>query len=299
MLKDYKTRVSATYQLLRYSVDFINKDYLNLTQMNRRADLDCSDLKFRNEPYNLDYKISADCTIVEFKGNSYSIDKSELTGGNWHKYTKNAETFYLEYFDKHIPVYSTYLPEAYIIPPAWSEISDILQLHGVKIRTLKEPAVLNVQTIHFSDITFRPTPFEGHTQPDNFNSELITQLRYFPKGSVVVDMNQRTARIIAQALEPRAPGSFLKWGYFNTIFEQKEYSETYVMEGIARDMIAKNPDLKAEFEKRKAAGEFHESQWLMLNWFYLQSEYKDTEMNVYPVGFIQDRSETEKLVYEN
>src|SRR5438876_3290903 len=34
----------------------------------------------------------------------------------------------------------------------------------------------------------------------------------------------------------QAPDSLLAWGFFNAIFERKEYAEPYVMESLARDM---------------------------------------------------------------
>jgi hypothetical protein len=39
-------------------------------------------------------------------------------------------------------------------------------------------------------------------------------------------MNQPTARVIAYLLEPKAEGSLVEWGFFNAIFEQKEYAES-------------------------------------------------------------------------
>ena len=36
--------------------------------------------------------------------------------------------------------------------------------------------------------------------------------------------------------------------FYKTIFEQKEYGEAYVLEKLAREMMAKDPKLKAEFE---------------------------------------------------
>jgi hypothetical protein len=64
-------------------------------------------------------------------------------------------------------------------------------------------------------------------------------------------MNQRTARVIAHILEPKAPDSYLYWGFFDAIFEQKEYAESYVMESLARKMLAEDPELKKEFEQMK------------------------------------------------
>jgi hypothetical protein len=63
-------------------------------------------------------------------------------------------------------------------------------------------------------------------------------------------MNQRDANVAIELLEPQAPDSLLHWGYLNAIFEAKEYGEPRVLEKLARDMLAKNPQLKTEFEQK-------------------------------------------------
>ena len=50
-------------------------------------------------------------------------------------------------------------------------------------------------------------------------------------------------------LEPEAPDSLARWGFFNAIFEEKEYGEHYVLEALAREMMANDPALKQEFEE--------------------------------------------------
>ena len=73
----------------------------------------------------------------------------------------------------------------------------------------------------------------------------------FLKGSLIIDMNQRAAQVIMHLLEPMAPDALVRWGFFNSIFEQKEYAESYVIEKIAREMIDQNPELLIELEELK------------------------------------------------
>ena len=63
-------------------------------------------------------------------------------------------------------------------------------------------------------------------------------------------LDQRLAPVAMEWLEPAAPDSALQWGFFDSIFEQKEYGEAYVVERLAREMMAANPALKAEFEAK-------------------------------------------------
>jgi hypothetical protein len=63
-------------------------------------------------------------------------------------------------------------------------------------------------------------------------------------------MDQRAANVAINLLEPQAPDSLLHWGYLDAIFEAKEYGEPRVVEKLAREMLAKDPALKAEFQRK-------------------------------------------------
>jgi hypothetical protein len=113
---------------------------------------------------------------------------------------------------------------------------------------------------------------------------------------MIVDMNQRSARVIAHLLEPASPDSYAAWGFFDAYMEQKEYSESYVMETMARQMIEKDPELKAAFEQKKATDKsFASNPDAMLNWFYSKSPYWDSRLDLYPVGRIINRDELVRI----
>ncbi|GAB4295413.1 MAG: M14 family metallopeptidase [Marinilabiliales bacterium] len=291
MLKDYKTRVDATYFMLKHSLEILNKEKNNLKTLNLQADERVSAPYFRDSLFHLDFKTGKDCTMVNFKGIDYNVVESDLTGGLWYQYGDEKKDFLLPYFCNLKPVKSVKLPDYYIIPPEWYELIQKLEMHGIKYTTLKNDTTIVVNSYKFSNVKFSNEPYEGHQTVQSFDMEEISEERLYPSSSVLVDMNQRTARVIAHILEPDAPDSYLKWGYFNAIFEQKEYAETYVMEKLAREMIAKNPKLYDEFILWKLENpEYENNQWILLNWFYQKSPYWDNRKDVYPVGriFIND-----------
>ena len=87
-----------------------------------------------------------------------------------------------------------------------------------------------------------------------------------------------------QILEPTAGDSMAAWGDFNNAFERKEYMEGYVAEEEARKMLAKDPALKAEFEKRlKDDADFAKSAGARLDFFYRRHPAWDAGTNRYPV----------------
>ncbi|HPG32579.1 MAG: M14 family metallopeptidase [Lentimicrobiaceae bacterium] len=291
MLKNYKTRVDATYQMLTHSLFILNHQAETLKTLIDMADKSTASPNFRTQKYPLCIKTSqTDSTMVQFEGFEYKNVKSDLTGGDWFIYDNTRPvTMTLPFFNKTYVETETQLPEAYLIPAEWASLAGKLKLHGIKMNQLTESAELNINSYKFHDCSFSPEPNEGH-QKVNAKYDEIVETRKFPKGSFVILTNQRTAKVIAAALEPASPGSFFEWGYFNTILEQKEYSETYVMETMAREMLNTDANLKKEFETRMKDPDFAGSQWNILNWFYSKTPYWDNKFNIYPVGRVFEKA---------
>mgnify|MGYP000557152097 CR=1 FL=1 len=81
-----------------------------------------------------------------------------------------------------------------------------------------------------------------------------------------------------------APDSLAAWGFFDAVFEQKEYAEGYILEDLARGMLAADPNLAREYEARLASDRaFRESPEARLDFFYQRSPYRDTQIGAYPV----------------
>jgi hypothetical protein len=67
--------------------------------------------------------------------------------------------------------------------------------------------------------------------------------------------------------------------------ERKEYAEAYFMENVAREMLAKNPLLRKEFEEKVASDrEFAASPSARLEFFYRRSPWWDARLGLHPVG---------------
>ncbi len=139
--------------------------------------------------------------------------------------------------------------------------------------------------MRFEGVTFAQQPFEGRFQVTGFQTRRAAGPRAAPAGSFWVPAAQRAGKAAMHLLEPEAPDSFVTWGFFDTIFEQKEYGESYVLEKLARDMMAANPKLKQEFEDRLARDkDFAASPFERLQFFYRRSPWWDAELGRYPVG---------------
>ena len=296
MLKPYEQRVSATFEALKISIGILGQESANLKRRIRQADENVAGQEFRNTGFPLRFETLNDSIMVNFLGIEYQKVKSEITGDDYYQYDKTKSTFRIPYFDKTKPILFATLPEAYIIPVEWKTMLDRLELHGITVKRLARDTTLTITTWKFSNPKWQASPYEGRHLLTGFESNEISISRDFPAGSAIVDMAQPGAKIIAHLLEPKGNGSFLYWGFFDAIFEQKEYAENYVMEVMAVQMISENPSMKAEFEKKKAEDTvFAKNPNAILNWFYSKTPYWDNRKDIYPVGKIFDRKSVDGL----
>lgn len=284
MLKDYKTRVFATYNMLVYTLEVLNNSGKDLIKLEQLANNNTTSEKFRQSPLPLSFEYTKDSVMVDFKGMDYTSEKSDLSGGIWFKFGNNIKNYKLPYFNNLKPTSFAQLPEYYVIPRQFSFIEEILKNHNINYYKINYDTTLQVSTYKFRDVTFNTSPSEGHQKVLSFKSDTIILNIKLLHGSIIVPMNQSKSQIIAHVLEPQSPASLLQFGYFNSIFEQKEYGESYVLEPLAREML-KDPKIKEDFENEiKTNPDFKKDSYNMLNWFYVRSNYKDEQQNIYPIG---------------
>jgi murein tripeptide amidase MpaA len=300
MLKDYRTRVTGNYELLRSLLEAINRDADRLTAMNRAADEATITAGKQFNPdaaFPLQLAPTGDDPL-HFLGYKFTRSLSEVSGATRIEYTH-------EPWEQDIPRPATIKPtvtvappRAYIVPAQWTRVIEVLEAHGLRVERTTAPWTAEVDTYRCS-VTWQPRPFEGRIQvaaaPGSAAIESgsrertlckpVTEKLSFPTGSVVVPLDQRAAKVAIHFLEPDGPDSAVNWGFFDAIFEQKEYGEGYVLEKLARDMMAKDPKLKQEFETRVATDPaFAANPNARLNFFYQHSPWRDEYKDRYPVG---------------
>ena len=289
MLKPYNQRVEATKEIILASIQLLNQEHQQLSNLIEEADIYTSSKEFRKKPFATRYMVDMnDSIFVTFKGFDYEVKNSDLTGGEWFVYDNQKPVeMELPMFDHNKPTLFVNLPEAYVIPAEWHDIIERLQYHGVRMTTLAESKTLGVETYVFTSVDWQKTSYEGRFRLTKMEFETKKTNTLFPKGSMIVPMNQPLAKVIAHLLEPRGNGSLVEWGFFNQIFEQKEYAESYVMEPMARKMLDSIPGLKSEFElKKQNDSVFAKDAWEQLNWFYSKTPWWDQKYMVYPIGRI-------------
>ena len=289
MLKDYGSRVKGTYDFLLAALTEANRDAQRLQQLGRDADVRTVAIGKDFDPdrlYPLDFELTDETTPFDLKAFDYETDESEVSGDVRVVYGRKP-------LDLTIPMYQTFAVKAavppplqYIVPAQWTEVIGVLKAHGLKMKTLAEFFPVEIETYRFTNVSWPNGPFEGRLMP-RFDVTRSIETRVFPTGSVVIPVAQPSAKLILNLLEPEAPDSLARWGFFNAIFEEKEYGEPYVLEALAREMMAADPALRREFEELLATDEeFAASAFERLRFFYKRSPYWDPQMNLYPVGRI-------------
>jgi hypothetical protein len=296
MLKPYPVRVEATRRLLDHTIADLVATSAELKRLIARADAHTASAAFRAEPLPLRWQATDQSRPFTFLGVEYEVVTSELSGGEYFIYhADRPDTFEVASFDQPVVAASATVPEAYLVPPQWTEVVERLRWHGVRLERLSAAVELEVDGWRLADCTWRHEPYEGR-HPVTCEAQPVRQRRVFPAGTWLVDTAQAEARAIVHLLDPSAPDALLGWGFFDAILTRTEYIESYVIERLMAEMVADRPALRDSLEARKARDpEFAANPWAIRDWFYRQTPYYDQEAFVYPVAAIPKRAQINDL----
>jgi hypothetical protein len=284
MLKPYKDRVYSTKAVLQTTMEFVFNNSTELRELNREADKLTSRLYDENKHLPLAFSNTDKYEMMNFKGYEYYWDSSAISGTQKLVYTNRKQDFEVKYFNDIVVTDSIKVAKGYYIPPEYSFLVDRLKSHGLNSILIEaELKDVEVTRYKFKDVKFAAGPYEGR-QSVTFNYDTYTEKINIPKGSFFFLNDQRTARVLTHLLEPKSSDSFVQWGFMNQIFEQKEYYEDYVMEKLAEEMLANDPEVKKDFEEKLKSDEtFRNNPTARLDFFYERSPYPDKQLNVYPI----------------
>ncbi len=287
-LKPYKSRVRGTYDVLWKTIEEINKSKASLFEANKKADEETVD---RGKTFDVGRQFPLQIGLTDksepfqLKAIEYSIEESAVSGGKKLVYGSKPTEVTIKKFDDAKVNASVAPPLFYILPPQWQAAIERLEIHGVKFEKIKQPLTVEVESYRLTEPKWAANPFENRL-PLNFKAVPIIETRTFPANSALVSLNQETANVAIHLLEPNSPDSLVYWGFFNAIFEQKEYFSDYIMEKIAAEMLAKDENLRKEFEEKLKDEKFAKNPRARLAFFYERSPYSDKRIGIYPVGRI-------------
>lgn len=291
--KPYKARVMATLESIRQSAYVLQAHKKELQRSVAEADRATACAEYRKTPFPIRYEIDRDSvSLVDYLGWQRDTVKSELSGGQWVKHNYDRPfTYSVPLYRRQRTVQAVRIPEAYVILPQYSRLSELLELHGLRYTVLEEAREMEVETYRYTGGTFSQRQYEGRVPLVSVTYTTQMERVLCPKGSLVVDMDQPGAKLAVYMFEPDAPGSLTYWGFFNVHVQpgQEFWVNPAYMEFKGREMLQNEPEVRADFERKMLDPEFAGSPEAILNYFYeicRRRSHQDNEMH--PVLRIMD-----------
>jgi Zinc carboxypeptidase len=283
--KDYATRVRATHDAVAAVLRELSAHGAEWQRVARDADAE----PLAGKPLVLGWR--PDMTKprpLEFLGYAYRRFPSAITGLQRIVYDRSKpEVWRIPFYGVLLPSTTVTLPQAgWFVPRAYADlVAQKLTAHGITFRDLAGARTLPVDVFKADDIKRRDI-FEGRPMM-TVHGQWTHEPRAFAAGGLFVPVAQPRARLAAQLLEPESPDSLTSWGYFATVFEQKEYMEDYVLEAVAEKMM-QDPAIHAEYEQRMKDPVFAKSTHERIDFFYKKHPSWDQQLNVVPVYRLQE-----------
>lgn len=289
-LKSFRTRVWAHYDIMKVSLDLVAATADQLHRASAEADRLQASVR-PGERVFLQGTPGKDGEPYTLRLLESEQAPSPVTGAAITRYTakpRNQPAILVRTLEEKV---APSAPLGYLIPRQWRSIVELLQIHRIQVEILKQPITHEFDAVRFADVRFASIPFEGRFQVTAFTPRNVRETRTFPAGSVFVPVAQRAGKLAMQILEPEAADSALRWGFFQPIFEQKEYFSDYIFEPIAREMLKQNLKLKEEFEARLAQDQaFAANPRARLLWLFQRSPYFEPDKDAYPVVRVLNRT---------
>jgi hypothetical protein len=299
--KDYAHRVRVMHNTITSLAEMVGARGRNWLELAHQADQ--AAMKLAGAEIPLDFTSSwrepaqaggvtpdrdiSEARVIEFRGYAYTRAPSPISGGLVTTYDpKTPQIWRVPLRDQvNVAISATAPLGGYVVPVAFAaDIAPRLDAHGIAFSRLHcSRDEIKAKAFRATEVRFSATPFEGRMRAQltgSWHEEM-----YCPQdGALFVPIAQPLARLVVALFEPRAPDSFAAWGLFNACFEQKEHMEPYVAEQIARDMLAQDPRLAAEFRSRcEHDAKFAASPVARLEFFLRRHASWDTRYNLYPV----------------
>lgn len=287
MMKSYAVRVHAAYDMTALLLEHIGRDPAALLAATAKADADTI-ARAQNTTARVPLTFKQDTASMPFALKAYAFRQSasDISGSGWIQYDPTKPVIIeIPNWNRLQPDVSIAPPAAYAIPAQWTNVIARLQAHGIAYRRLDCAVTVDAQGYQLSDPKWATQPFEGHLMLRSVTTNPVSRHETLPAGSVIVPLDQPAANVAIELLEPDAPDSLLRWGMLDASFEIKEYGEPRVLEKLARDMLARDTGLKAEFEQKlKDDPAFAANSQARLNFFFQRSPwYTVQRAGAYPV----------------
>lgn len=279
-LKPYEQRVLGTVVLLEAALETLGRAGPEL----REATM--NDGRLRLNPVPLAWRAPKNPTseTMQFLGVQSRTSQSAVSGAPKTEWIGIPVPMHIPVIRESEVALAVPRAKAYWIPAAWSDIAARLRLHGIDMERIAIAREVDVDMYRLHDVKLASEPFEGHV-PLTLNTTIERRRETYAAGSYRVGTDQPLGELVTVLLEPASEDSFVRWGFMNEILQRTEYFENYIVEPLAEQMLASDPKLAAEFQKKlDSDAAFRASPEQRLMFFYERSPYFDERWRLYPIG---------------
>jgi len=282
MFKPFEDRVLSTWHLLRETLRFSGLYGNQMAEVKKEAWKE----KMEREEFTLQWTLDTSRSDqINFSGYTVKHRKSKVTGQENYYFDRTdpweKEIPYYKYFK---PVITVPVPDYYILPSAWREVVERLQLNGVEMEELTRDSIMEVDIYFIDEYKTVERAYNGHYRHYDVKTRTVTEKVQLLSGDWIIPTRQEAIEYLVQTLEPRGYDSFFSWNFFDEILFRNEYFSPYIFEETAEELLKNDPELKKELKKRqKADPEFAKNAYSQLRFIYEHSPWAESTYMRYPV----------------
>lgn len=210
---DFPTRIRACYAFLDSLLQFTVSHHDEMTK------LVC---QFRNQ------------SGVEFwnhvKEKAFSR-KITIHGFREYRDEKGRRVTTTERVDKKLDFMGDYSGDMekisgfYVFPKGMKGLKKKLQQHGICVYEVLSPATVACRIFHFSKITYKGHPFQGHVMMDEIEGSWRSRKTIIPAGWYAIPLNrsQIFRQLAGALLEPESKDAIYRYGFWSTMIYPSEW----------------------------------------------------------------------------
>jgi murein tripeptide amidase MpaA len=282
--KPYAHRVRSTRNVMEGFFRLLARDGAKLKAAVKQADAEAQAGGVREVV--LAWENTEKSRPFPFRGYEYVREPSAVSGQPAIRYDDTKpQVWTIPLYDELRATVTATLPTGgYLVPPAHAAwVAEKLKTHGLRFQKLdKAVASAPVEVFRATETKLSPRSVEGR-QTLAVKGAWAKEAQPLPAGTLYVPAAQPGVQLVAHLFEPLGPDSLVSWGFFNNHFEQKEYIEDYVVEPFAKELLAKDPAVKAAFEEKLKDPAFAKEPRARLRFFAERHPAWDPRFNLYPV----------------
>ena len=287
MLKPYPQRVAATRAFLQESLKLLSekKNVIRKTRLDDR----------KNYPHKKRAAIAWELnkekkSQILFQGYEARYESSNVTSGERLLYDRGKPySKEIDYYNHYQPSRQIELSAGYLIPGGWHDVIDLMKIHGVEIRVVKEPKQVKAEIYRIEEYSSSSHPYEGHYFHNDVKVAAESQLITAQPGDIVIPIDQPKARYVVETLEPEASDSLFRWNFFDSILQRKESFSSYVFEETASRLLKEDASLKESFEEQKKKDTtFSLNRKQQLEFIYRHSKHYERSHLNYPIARLRE-----------